>query len=78
VLPQVPRQNKILLAHPCLMSNVPNKDQIQQKLNSSQFHSIPSASNLIDTKFFPIFQGIPLKGLTEIAGLPGSGKTCLA
>ena len=40
--------------------------------------SIPSSCPSIDKLFFPIFKGIPLKNITEIVGLPGTGKTCLA
>jgi RecA/RadA recombinase len=38
--------------------------------------SIPSASKSMDRLFFPLFNGIPKKSITEIVGLPGSGKTC--
>ena len=40
--------------------------------------SIPSASSRINDLFFPLFKGIPTKNITEIVGLPGSGKTCFA
>lgn len=40
--------------------------------------SIPSASPAIDKLFFPLFKGIPTKNISEITGLPGSGKTCFA
>ena len=40
--------------------------------------SIPSASLSIDNLFFSLFKGIPTKNVTQIVGLPGTGKTCFA
>ena len=40
--------------------------------------SITTASSSIDKNFFPIFNGVPLKSITEIFGFPGTGKTCFA
>lgn len=48
-----------------------------ENLNDS-YVAIPSASSTINTSFFPFFCGIPKKSITEIVGLPGTGKTCFA
>jgi RecA/RadA recombinase len=40
--------------------------------------SIPTGLSALNSTFFPIFNGIPRSGVTEIVGLPGSGKTTLA
>lgn len=44
----------------------------------SKSSAIPTASAEIDRLFFPIFHGVPKKCITEIVGLPGTGKTCFA
>lgn len=40
--------------------------------------AIPTGIPNLDAQFFPLFRGILRGGLTEIVGLPGSGKTLLA
>lgn len=40
--------------------------------------AISTGLPLLNSAFFPLFNGIPRCGLTEIVGLPGSGKTSFA
>jgi RecA/RadA recombinase len=40
--------------------------------------AIPTGCPTINQKFFPFYNGIPLRYVTEMSGLPGTGKTSLA
>jgi len=39
---------------------------------------ISSGCPAVDRAFFPLHHGIPSKSITEIAGMPGTGKTSFA
>lgn len=51
---------------------------LNETVDNDEPISIPSGVAAIDSNFFPFFQGIPRGGITEIVGLPGSGKTSFA
>jgi len=80
---QVFRLNKGIANAPGLMSNFSSIETDQwhclcDDTKNDSTVSIPSASKLLDHLFFPLFKGIPKKNITEIVGLPGTGKTCFA
>jgi hypothetical protein len=62
-------------------NNISTFDQwhsLSDEICSVPYAAIPSASHTINSSFFPFFHGIPKKSITEIVGLPGTGKTCFA
>ncbi len=61
---------------------VEDEENIEQKAdddnNDDEPIAIPTGVSLLNSLFFPIFNGIPRGGVTELVGLPGSGKTTFA
>lgn len=59
-------------------SNLSVRDGASTDDDNAEPIGIPTGIQALDANFFPLFHGVPRGGLTEIVGLPGTGKTTFA